>query len=221
MNQACFLILLLFVALTSCAVPRTVNNNVFQSSSPKMVVTIAHEFTYFKNSKQIEYHKSLQGNRNLRNEIDTYYFFKIDDKNMLTKSVVVGIKESEGIYTSVLFPSHKDLDHGMVEFPDENYEFSTHMGYPRMPEQITTSLKEKGYALPKCVLVKQYKKIDLENRKQIKFVDYWEDVALSGYSCHTWKNLTLLDNRQKDYLKDFNKRALEAFTVRKISGDKK
>jgi hypothetical protein len=209
------LFVLLFFVLNGCAASRTVKNNIFESSSPKLLVQASQEFTYFKNVTYVEHHRSLRGDRKLKNEVDTYYFFAMDPQksHLIVKSVIVGISESEGIYAGDLFSSKKDLEHGIAVLSDENFEFSTKLASPVMPRQIAALLQKTGYILPKCILIKQFRKKDLDNRKQIKFIDYWEDATQSGYACNTWKDETSLVAGQKAHLKEFNKRVSESFKV--------
>lgn len=209
------LVVLLLLTPLGCSASRTVKSNIFESSSPQISIRVAQEFTYFRRSIVVEHHRSLRGDRMLKNKVERYYFFAKDpDKNhMIQKSVVLGIRESEGILAGDLFPREKELEHGVETLSEENYEFSTQLGSMRMPESIAKALKAAGHNLPRCLLVKQYRKIVLDDRKQLKFIDYWEDAAVSGHACNTWTDANKLSDGQKAYLKEFNKRASEAFTI--------
>ena len=215
-KKICFsLVVLLLLTPIGCTASRTVKNNFFESSSPQMSIRVAQEFTYYKSINSVEYHRSLRGDRKLKSEVERYYFFAIDPNrnHMILKSVVLGIRESEGILAGDLFTRDKDLEHGVETLSEENYEFSTMLGSPHLPKSIAKALKAAGHILPRCLLVKQYKRIPLENRKQLRFIDYWEDITASGYACNTWKDAASLVDAQKEYLKGFNKRASEAFTI--------
>ena len=149
-----------------------------------------------------------------RSEYDTYSFVKADPKNnvMLVKGVMVGIRQTEAeSFIRTRYGSNRNLEYGIEALQGENYEFATRMYYSTTADEVAESLYESGHLMPTCILKKQFSRIEYKN--VLKFIDYWEDAAKSGYACDKWKDERSLDDRQNAYLMEFSKRAKESFTV--------
>lgn len=212
-----FLYFFLCLAVTSCAVPRTVENNTFRAAFPEFVVNVSPEIKYFGNLKSSGLHDASGTGAKIREETDAYFFIMPDSLRnfIVVRGVVVGITEVEPgvryVKGHIFFGFHYILERGTCLLSDEDYEFATYLWYPNRSQKITASLKDAGFIMPKCVLIRHQARIEYGNK--IKFVDYWEDASQSGFACNKWQDERSLEAGQKAYLNEFNKRASEAFKI--------
>lgn len=197
----------MILLFSGCAADRKVVNNTFYSDFPKMIVKVAPEFSYFRNLKFDEYGKSIDGTRELKYEFDDFSFICCQ-KGILTKGVSAGIEKIETHYISNLYGNKRNLEYGMIEIAGEQYEFAIKLIYPSMKGARTVALKNAGYMMPRCVINKWHSRIEYGNL--IKYVHYWEQPP---GQCEKWKEGALLDDQQRQFLIEFNKRAAAAFEV--------
>jgi hypothetical protein len=213
------LLALFFLMLTSCAQVGTVTNNTFEYPLPqKWVVNISTEFTFFRNIKHVEHIESTPLKHLLRQETDAYFFINAypQKTGMIAKGIVLGITEVEamGMYIGYRHDSSKsELEWGKVTLPDDKYEyeFSTKLNALVIPDRFIAALKDAGYKIPPCILTRFYGHLIYGGKS--KFIYYWEDAADSGYACTAWEDKWSLDQKQEAYLKEFGKRALQAFRI--------
>lgn len=214
------LLCLFCLVFTGCAVSRTVKNNTFQSSSPEFIVTVSPEMKYFGNLKSSGLRDTLNTGarvRKVREETDAYWFIMAAPQKrfMIIKGVIIGIREvAPGvryIKGDTLSSSHESLEQGICALSDDGYEFLTYLWYPNSTQKITAALKDAGFIMPKCVLIRHHQRTEYRNK--IKFIDYWENAADSGYACEKWNDGRSLEVGQRIYLGEFNKRASESFKV--------
>ena len=66
--------------------------------------------------------------------------------------------------------------------------------------------------MPECVLKRSAARVVNLDKRYITII-YGEDATLSGYGCDKWKDVVDLNDEQKKYVTEFDKRSSAAFEI--------
>jgi hypothetical protein len=226
------IIILLFTLgmLYSCAaVERTVQNNVFYSSSPKMSIAVSKDFNYL-GSGSYKYNINWLPSENpvpipsSEADVDFYVFIPKDIKDQtIRKGIMVLIHKMPMLvrasWATPLYKNEHDQnrDYSLKLLGNEYYESVTSVAKIK-GGGVFGWLSQKSFSIPACRISKGF--IKREDDVQIKKeIIYFEDVTLSGFGCDKWEKMKELSDKQLKFVKEFDERASKAFQINSISKD--
>jgi hypothetical protein len=208
-----------------CATERTVQDNRFYSSSPKMLLIVDKEFTYIGSESFEEItpdaDEPKNENRKGRADVDYYLFVFQDSHNATIKKginiIIHKMPTSATSWVSTLIDKDNDLvrDHGMILQGGEYYEVATMSS--RISDNAKKWFAKKSLKMSNCVIKKVFsQKVD---NRTIKEIEYFEDAEDSGFGCKEWDKMKLLSSKPVKYLEGFEKRADKAIQINSVAQD--
>jgi hypothetical protein len=237
-NKITIIIFLLtaFSMFYGCAATeRTVQNNIFNSASPKWSVAINKDFYLLGSgaSKYNLFYTSVGGEQvkqpaqNGRADVDFYVFIPKEAKDQKASKAVAILIHSMPFILPMKWAepclnvnNEKMRDYGMKLVGEENYEFATASLKWNSNSYIAKWLEQKNFSLPTCSLVKCFIRVDdlalKDDKKAKKELCYYEDAAISGFDCSKWEKMKELSDKQLKYLKGFEERASKAMQINSV-----
>lgn len=206
--------LIFILILSSCTPVRQVVNNHFTSSYPQMSVVIDPSFKYLGSVKQSFDSKSTNDEKMLRNDAEYFIFVKdICADNIISTGLHIEIRKIETYFVSNYYDTKEknQFDHGMIALGGNQYEFATKTVFPSMAGEITKYVKDNGYIIPNCIIMKSFSRIVYSNT--VISYNYYERLPGDFPDARDWKDKVLLTDPQKKFLKEFSKRCDKAFRL--------
>ncbi|OPY86134.1 MAG: hypothetical protein A4E71_01759 [Smithella sp. PtaU1.Bin162] len=192
-----------------------INNNKFISSRrPYLEAKISPDFKYLSHFQWEDQILAVNKSRNLRYKNNSYFFIPNSiTRGMIPKYVYIKISEIETYFIEDLLTDDSYIDRDVLKLGWYSFQVGSRMVFPKITEDKQfQKLAEEGYTIPKCVLQRNALRRVSQNEKTIG-ITYGEDATLSGYACEKWKDQANFTDEQKNYISDFNKRALSAFEI--------
>ncbi|MBU0945379.1 MAG: hypothetical protein KJ804_05160 [Proteobacteria bacterium] len=222
MKKYIFVIIAIFV-FTGCAtieppVINTEGNTYYSSKTPSIHIELPLEFEYLGTiekdfrAQQLNY---SEHSTKAKNTINIYG--SITNNNYMKKLIVISVlKLSSGKRWSpeTLINHRKLLKSNIVKLGDRNFQYDI-KARKTTGILVAQYLLDKGITTPKCNMRMVFGRVFRDNIKM--YISYYEDVSnyndFSVYSCEGWFEKEMLNDKQKEYLKEFEIRAHDSIKV--------
>ncbi len=224
MKQLFIFCLLIFFLLPGCAsmqVKREVINNTFYSSAhPKIQIKVNPELKYLGELNDVGAREAVRGTRMLTNWSKMYIFADLDGSRA-TRVFSIKLERTETRYTSDLFGWAKHFyEKGTCSLGGRSFQYLSRRIYPSMSNAMVNFITEKGYVLPRCVLIKRFARGYGSRNNILVDITYWEDPSELPYGCNAWSPDYPLQQDQIEYLERFNSKSDNSFAVIKYAAGK-
>jgi hypothetical protein len=204
--------LLFFAGCAAFQPNRHVENNLFVSDTPKLYVKINPEYKYVGNQSITKHKKSVNGLRTLKYDYDNYCFIK-PKENVAEKGLAIQIETISTHFISDIYRSQKDtIDKGMMKYRGNFFQFYTKPIKPSNKWDIIRQFTEQGYKVPYGI-VKCFGKIYGEEANILVNIYYYERLSESDPDFKSVYDPNDLTSKQRDFLKEFDKRAMTALDI--------
>ena len=217
----CLLIFFLLPGCASLQAKREVVDGIFYSSAnPKIQIKISSEFKYLGEIKDTGERESVGGSRMLTNWAQWYIF--VDSDGSKAKRVVsVKLERTETRFISDLFGWAKHFyEKGTCKLGGQSFQYLSRHIYPSMSKPTIKFITDKGYVLPRCVIIKRFVRAYGGKNDILVDIAYLEDPSELPYNCNAWNPDYPLQQDQTEYLEQFNFNSDNSFAVLKYDAGK-
>lgn len=206
-----FLTLVMAIVVSGCVSSnKQVVNNVFVSeSTPVAEVVIPADYQFIGSVKNISSEERWSWKK------ESYIFIKDADGNKVVDSGIDLLinKINTSFVTDYFGAADKYVEKEQVDVNGKMCQKITQAVAPSSSGFMTRYILDKGYGQADLVLVTI---LALPVRSDVMFeVGYYEDISKLGYTRDEW-NDGKLDDKQIDFLRDFNSRAHSALNLSKV-----
>jgi hypothetical protein len=208
-------IMLLCLAVNACTADRQIAGRGAVSVYPEAGIRVDSHLRYLGRAKYEAQVKTEEGDRYITHmtESDIYV-----PKNLQGGPVIKGldirtttIREEDASFVVRDEASTRSLDSGTTTMAGKKYDYATWLIRPSMKGGNSKFLESRGYRMPSCVLVREFKReVDAKTRTKIV---YWEEASMSNLSCGRTKTRKKPSSAGKAMLDAFHKRAAASFTI--------
>ena len=213
-----FLMCLTLIAATKSE--RFVNDNVFQSSYPKLKVKVDLKYKYLGRLDYTVEQLSSDRLQMANYETKSYVFAGLAGTH-LNKAVYVQIRREQTKYVGNLLGDAKaNLKSGLCSLGGEEYTCFTRLIFLSPNEPIAKFISEQGYSLPACVLARTYARVDSNVGNYLVVITYLENLLPSGLSCESWLVEDRLTTEHEQYVEQFDRNCKASFTIDKKGSEK-
>jgi len=191
-----------------------VDNTLYSSSNPKIQIKVSPELKYIGETKDTGQRQADASTRMLTHRVK-WYVFVDSDASRVNRMVSIRIERTETYYVSDLFSYVKSsYERGTCELGGRNFQYCSRLIYPGMDRPVTRFVSDQGYVIPRCVLLKSFKKVYGAKGNILVGINYIEDPPSNlPYDCKAWKPDYPLLEDQKEYLEQFIANSDKAFEV--------
>ena len=212
LSLKCMLLLALILGCSSMQVKREVNENTFVSSYPNVAIKVKPEFKYIGNPNEATLGKSVDNSRDLRVRWDSYCFVKAD-KDKTARAVTIQIETVETRFISDFFRNVKNVAaKGTTEIGGEKFQYFTSAVEPSMDSHLTRFYTGQGYKMSSGLMTVLARLYGTKGDMLVKIL-YYEPLENSEFNNMSWKNADDLTQKQIEYIRSFNERAISAFEL--------
>ena len=212
LSLKCILLFALILGCSSLQVKREVNENTFVSSYPNVAIKLKPEFKYIGNPSEATLGKSVDNSRDLRVRWDSYCFVKAD-KDKAAKAVTIQIETVETRFISDFFRNVKNAAaKGTAEIGGKKFQYFTSVVEPTMDSLLTRFYTGQGYKMSPGLMTVLARIYGTRGDTLVKIL-YYEPLENPELNNMSWKNADDLTQKQIEYMKNFNSRAISAFEL--------
>lgn len=209
-------LILLPILLFGCSSMEVNNNKFISTRHPYLEAKISPELKYLSHYKINEERLSNDKKTSFKIISDSFFFIPNEiTRGLLPQYAYVLIEEIPNGRFVQPFLSYNSVvtERNIAQLGWYDFATITQVVVPDIKvDKRLQNLIEQGFKMPKCVLKRSVGRVVSYEQRYIILV-YGEDASLSGYSCEKWKDLKKLTEEQKEYITEFDKRAMSAIEI--------
>jgi hypothetical protein len=198
------------VGCSAFQVQRDVVGNTLTSNVPSVAVKTDPAFKYIGNPHKRGTGESVSG-RELQEHFDSYCFVVPKD-DIASKGIAVQFHRTQYKFVSDFFRNVEGLKKGRQDVSGKSFQYFIESVHPSMDSHMTRLITDKGYTMP-FGLIKVYGRIYGGKGNMLVKIYYYEPLKGTGLEDYSWTSYDNLNQKQKDYLEEFNKRADASFEL--------
>jgi hypothetical protein len=209
----CFLLTLILVTPAAAGDSRSVTNNLFSSSRPRLNVKVNPRYKYLGKINHTVIVPTADRARVNRYAAESYVF--VDSTgNHVNKAFYIQIRNEQTSHSvNLLGDMRVNLQSGFCQLGEQEYRCRTRVVFPTREGAVPKLIMEKGYTIPECVLTRAYTRIDSTNGNFLLILSYNEDLSRSGLDCGAWLSKDELAAEQELFLDGFERRCRDSFEI--------
>ena len=219
--QIFLIVSLLVVAGCGGLEPPVINTegNTYSSSKmPSIQIEFPVDFEYLGSMEKYFQVQTTGGTeRTLKAKNNTYFYGSITNDNFMKKLIVISVlKLRIGKYWTpqTLSRLKNPLKRDIVKLGTRNFQYGI-IASRTTRRFIESYLLDKGITTPTCNMSMVFGRVFSNNVKM--YIRYYEDISnfkeVSNYPCEAWFEKEMFHDNQKEYLKEFETRALNSIKV--------
>ena len=202
------LVSLVFLPVVPAQADRSVQKNLFVSTTPQLEVLVTPPF---RNIGEAQFATAtLSGNQtqakayvfidNVQDQVKRIFFIKLIPELIVFPGNLLGNLSA-------------DLSFGTCILADRQYQCTAKLTSFTGDEPVVKFISPQGYFLPPCLLMKSFVTTDSTKGNYLIGIFYLEAVSQSVFDCRSWQSTSQPSSSQQDYLAQFEQNCLNAFDV--------
>ncbi len=198
--------LVFFQFATVAQADRYVQNNVFVSTSPQLMVSVSPPFRYIGEAEfttTTELGDPTQGK--------AYVFIDTNQDQVQRIFYVKLIPELLRFPGNLLGNIAADLDFGTCTLADRQYQCAASLTSFTGNEPVAKFITPQGYFLPPCLLAKSFVTADATTGSYLIGIFYIEAVSGPVFQCGSSRSTAPLSSAQQQLLGQFEENCMDAF----------
>lgn len=207
------LLSMILIAPATAGDSRSVTNNLFSSSRPRLNVKVKPRYKYLGKINHTVIVPTADRARVNRYATESYVFVE-STGNRISKALYIQLRNKQTSHSvNLLGDMRVNLQSGFCQLGEQEYQCHTRVIFPTSEGPVAKFVMEKGHTIPECVLTRVYTRIDSVNGNFLIIISYNEDLSKSGLDCGAWLSKDELGAEQELFLDGFERRCRDSFEI--------